>query len=160
MQKWTQELNITKEEVVKTFRLAKLSTKDSKLLTFNYKLINRLINNKANLFKWNIGTDPNCTFCDRNLIDDTHHSFMQCDWAHNKIKQILDNLDPLRTWAKLINNKTEISPEDWAYLAFLCQNQTSCNYEYEGQAIDGCEEDYIADYMQIFFTCEPDEGLI
>ena len=108
LHKWTQELNITKEEVVKTFKLAKLSTKDSKLLTFNYKLINRLINNKANLFKWNIGTDPNCTFCDRNLIDDTYHSFMQCDWTYNKIKQILDDLDPLRTWAKLINHKTWI----------------------------------------------------
>ena len=53
----------------------------------------------------------------------------------------------------------DVSPEDWAYLLFLCQNKTSCTYEYEGQVIDGCEENYIADYMQVFYSCEgEDEG--
>ena len=103
--KWSREMNITIPDITKTFIFAKLSTNDSKLLTFNYKLINRLINNRANLFRWNIVTDPNCTLCEGGQIDNTYHAIMQCKWTFDKIKIILENLDPSRAWAKFIDHK-------------------------------------------------------
>ena len=58
-----------------------------------------------NLCKWNISSDPICTFCDRKQPEDKYHSFIQCKWTYDKIKVILDHLDPKRTWAKQINHK-------------------------------------------------------
>ena len=92
---------MTIPDIMKT----KLSTNDSKLLMFNYKLINRLMNNGVNLFRWNIVTDPNCTLCEGGQIDNTYHAIMQCKWTFDKIKIILENLDPSRAWAKFIDHK-------------------------------------------------------
>ena len=105
LRKWTEEIDITENQVINSFLLAKRSTDDTKLLTFNYKLINRITNNKSNLCKWNISSDPICTFCDRKQPENTYHSLIQCRWTYDKIKIILDHLDPNRTWAKNINHK-------------------------------------------------------
>ena len=45
------------------------------------------------------------------------------------------------------------NPSDWLSLKLTCDNHTSCSYEYLGSAIDECEEDYLADYMQIYYDC-------
>ena len=50
---------------------------------------------------------------------------------------------------------SDVRPDDWVYLLYLCQNQTECAYEYAGSVIDECEEGYVADYMQIFYSCLP-----
>ena len=44
-------------------------------------------------------------------------------------------------------------PSDWVGLKLTCDNRTSCSYEYLGSAIDECEENYLADYMQIYYDC-------
>ena len=52
----------------------------------------------------------------------------------------------------------ENSPPDWLYLLSLCDNQTSCSYEYRGSVIDECEVGYVADYMLITYDCNPGKG--
>ena len=47
----------------------------------------------------------------------------------------------------------EDQPADWAGLKLICDNRTSCSYKYEGLTIDECEENYLADYMQIYYNC-------
>ena len=42
---------------------------------------------------------------------------------------------------------------DWVAMKASCSNKTSCSYEYQGSAIDECEENYLADYMQIYYSC-------
>ena len=44
---------------------------------------------------------------------------------------------------------------DWIALKVTCDNKTSCGYQYLGAAINDCEQDYVADYMRIFYTCLP-----
>ena len=96
-------MNMTIPDKMKTYIFAKLCTNDSKLHTFNYKLINRLINHRVKLFRRNIVTD--CTLCEGGQIDDTYHAIMQCYWTFDKMKIILENLDPYRAWTKFIDHK-------------------------------------------------------
>ena len=49
---------------------------------------------------------------------------------------------------------SENRPGDWAELKLVCSNRTSCQYEYQGSSIDDCEENYLADYMQIYYSCD------
>ena len=49
----------------------------------------------------------------------------------------------------------ENRPEDWLVIKLLCDNQTSCEYEYGGSVISQCQEGYVADYLQIFYDCVP-----
>ena len=88
-----------------SFIFAKRSTKDSRLLNFNFKLINRILNNNYNLHKWDIEEDPLCRLCQANERDDTYHAFLECDFTCNKINEILNNLDPNRSWGGLIDTK-------------------------------------------------------
>ena len=49
----------------------------------------------------------------------------------------------------------ENQPIDWAELQLLCDNQTSCEFQNVGSAIDTCEVGYTSDYMQVFYDCLP-----
>ena len=44
---------------------------------------------------------------------------------------------------------------DWLTLLNQCNGETSCSYEYAGEVINECESGYVADYMQIFYSCPP-----
>ena len=47
------------------------------------------------------------------------------------------------------------SPSEWATLLAKCNGETSCIHQYTGEVINDCELGYIADYMQISFSCAP-----
>ena len=51
-------------------------------------------------------------------------------------------------------------PEVWALLQYTCYNQTSCSYEYKGNVINDCEQGYMADYMEIFYSCLPGKSIV
>ena len=44
-------------------------------------------------------------------------------------------------------------------LQATCDNRTTCDYDYLGSVIDDCEPSYIADFMNIFFSCLPGKYL-
>ena len=44
---------------------------------------------------------------------------------------------------------------EWLELKLRCDNTTSCSFQYNGVVINECETEYVADYMQIFYSCEP-----
>ena len=50
---------------------------------------------------------------------------------------------------------SEQSPTEWAALLAKCNGKTSCSHQYEGVVINDCEAGYVADYMQITYTCPP-----
>ena len=50
---------------------------------------------------------------------------------------------------------SEQSPAEWAALLGKCSGKTSCSHEYTGEVINDCEPGYVADYMQISYTCPP-----
>ena len=49
----------------------------------------------------------------------------------------------------------EERPSDWAALLLLCQNRSSCSYEYLGAGVEDCSDTDAADYMQITYSCLP-----
>ena len=62
--------------------------------------------------------------------------------------------NPLHDCTELVE---ESRPTDWLGIQLLCDNQTSCEFENLGSAIDQCEEGYQSDYMQLFYDCLPDD---
>ena len=106
---WREEdKEFTDNTLYQSFEYAKQSTRDTRLLTFNFKLMHRIINNNSNLTKWNMKSNPCCTFCSDHEIDDTKHALINCTWTYQKLALILDSLDPDRDWGRTVNTKTWI----------------------------------------------------
>ena len=42
---------------------------------------------------------------------------------------------------------------DWLQLTSACNGNQQCSHIYNGAVIDSCRENYIADYMEIFYDC-------
>ena len=72
-----------------------LITNEPALQSFQYKVINRIINCKYNLFKWKITNSPLCTYC--STVDTIDHHLFSCQttqkfwqevtkWTEKKLK--------------------------------------------------------------------------
>ena len=86
-QKWKQSHNVTNEILYNSFSLHRKSCLDTKLLTFQYKLLNNLVANNKNLTKWKI---KNCTKCSNCQEEDTNwHMFIECPNTVNQLKAIM-----------------------------------------------------------------------
>ena len=55
-----------------------MTTRETKLQTFQYKIINRIIPCKKWLFDQNVIPSPYCTLCKDNCIDTILHHFIEC----------------------------------------------------------------------------------
>ena len=106
MTKWNLEIGLTETDFKLSLVCARMSTKDTKLLDFNFKLIHRILNNNYNLNKWSIKESPNCELCSESYIDDTIHALVDCSWTYNKIDAILADIDPNRIFFGGINWKS------------------------------------------------------
>ena len=106
--KWKQENEIEDETFYNSFKHARMSTHETRLYMFQYKLNHRLINNNCNLQKWNIKDSPYCSLCNDNNIDDTYHAMVECRWTFDTLKLILDEIDPNRAWARILDIETWI----------------------------------------------------
>ena len=59
-----------------TFVLPYKVIKETYMQSFQYKVLNRVINCNFNLFKWGIKNSPNCAYCEN--IDTVTHHFFEC----------------------------------------------------------------------------------
>ena len=76
VQKWTETYKIPKEEWSDIFQLPYKICCETKLQTFQFKLINRIIACNYNLKLWNIVNSSDCNYC---LEEDTmEHFFYSC----------------------------------------------------------------------------------
>ena len=64
------------EQVLKSLRIIRNCTTDTKLIAFQFKIVHNIVACKANLFKWEIATTENCDYCQER--DDLMHSLVQC----------------------------------------------------------------------------------
>ena len=55
-------------------------------------MLNRILNVKYNLHKWNIANDPYCELCENNNLDTIMHALVECPWTCDKIEQILNTM--------------------------------------------------------------------
>ena len=58
------------------FERISLITKEPALQTFQYKVINRIVNCRYNLYKWKIIDSPLCTYC--STVDTIEHHLFSC----------------------------------------------------------------------------------
>ena len=86
-QKWKQSHNVTNEILYNSFNLHRKSCLDTKLLTFQYKLLNNLVANNKNLTKWKIKNSPKCSNCQEE--DTNWHMFIECPNTVNQLKAIM-----------------------------------------------------------------------
>ena len=47
----------------------------------------------------------------------------------------------------------EINTEEWQNIKTSCDGETTCNYPYSGQKIEGCALNYTADYLNFVYHC-------
>ena len=52
-------------------------------------------------------------------------------------------------------NVEDNRPGDWLGIEYYCNNQNSCEYQYQGSILHECSEESVADYLQIFYDCSP-----
>ena len=47
----------------------------------------------------------------------------------------------------------ETNTEEWQNIKASCDGQTTCDYSYTGNIVDGCALNYTADYLKVFYHC-------
>ena len=60
------------------FTLSNRVTCESYLQTFQYKVLNRTLNCRYNLYNWKISESPVCTYCNAKQIDTIEHHLILC----------------------------------------------------------------------------------
>ncbi len=60
------------------YSLPNTLTMDTRLQTFQFKIIHRVFACNYNLLVWNKRNDNLCEFCDKNSVDDLFHYFIEC----------------------------------------------------------------------------------
>ena len=59
------------------------------------------------------------------------------------------------TSADCTESLEETAPVDWAVLLAACQNQTFCQFQHPGRALESCTSDIYSDYVIVSYTCQP-----
>ena len=60
----------------KIFKMAHIISNEPYLHSFQYKILNRILNNNYNLYKWKLKDSPICVYCDE--IDTIEHHLFHC----------------------------------------------------------------------------------
>ena len=78
-------------------------------------------------------------------------------YAHIADYNCTDDCCPPSPRDDCVEDMLTSNPQDLLGIKLLCDDQQSCDFEYQGTLINGCMEGYIADYMQMFYNCLPRE---
>jgi hypothetical protein len=91
IKKWESEFPLLKDEEAiwpKIYYNAFLSTRDTQIQSFQYKIIMKILNCNKKLYDWSIRDNPICDYCE--LIDDTSHFLLKCNNAKMFWKSLLN----------------------------------------------------------------------
>ena len=78
---WYEKYNISNEIVLKSMALTRMCTKESLLISFQFKVIHNIINCGANLVKWKLKESSLCKYCENSNtdnIDTIPHALVDC----------------------------------------------------------------------------------
>ena len=70
------------------FRLVYSITTEPYLQTFQYKILNRTLNCKHNMFNWKLTETPLCTDCNSEAVDTLEHHLFLCSQSNQLWKQL------------------------------------------------------------------------
>ena len=97
-------LGINEDKFYKSMELARQSTKEQKLISTHYKIINNVWPSNEKLFKWKIKPDNKCHYCDE--IDTIEHAMCECTHTKRFLYEVLRQVDRNRTFIH------ELTPEN------------------------------------------------
>lgn len=101
--KWEAELNVSYNYFKESITLTKLCTKDSYLKAFQFKLQNKILNCRKNLYKWQIADSPTCVLCNADACDSDIHALVECEWFKTNLNALIREMSPNFDWLKNIN---------------------------------------------------------
>ena len=97
---WMRSFTIPEHDWKFYFKLPFEITCETKLQSFQYKIVNRIFASNAQLFKWKIKPSSHCQHCD--VHDDIMHYFVNCD----KVIYFWDSF--VRWWELIHNHKCQL----------------------------------------------------
>ena len=80
--RWTEVFDIDDNDWPAIFKQPYISSRETKLQSLQYKLINRIVPCKKWLYNQKVVDSPYCPLCNNNTVDDIIHHFIDC--AHLK----------------------------------------------------------------------------
>ena len=89
-EKWKTKLGISKTEWLKSFKLLKLSCKDTKLKWFQFRINHNILTTNRSVSKYNRDQTDLCTFCKKNS-ETIQHLFWHC----SKVNKFWKNLEEI-----------------------------------------------------------------
>ena len=81
--RWSEEFETDKEDWSDIFILPFRTTRETKLQSFQYKVIHRVISCKKWLYNQKVVSSPHCALCTGNCIDTIQHHFIECSGLNN-----------------------------------------------------------------------------
>ena len=88
--RWSDE-GVNNHTFYSSMTLARWCTRETKLLSTQYKIIHHIWPHRKNLARWNIALSDHCNFC--GTKDDTFHAFAECPCSTNWLHNILIEID-------------------------------------------------------------------
>ena len=85
-EKWRIEYHIPNNILYSSYVSHQKSCVDTRLLVFQYKILNDIIANNKNLSKWGIKDTPKCNFCEE--TDTVKHMFWECERSKTTFRTI------------------------------------------------------------------------
>ena len=109
---WQREQNLDDDIFFNSLPRTLQATKETKLIAFQFKIINNIVNNNANLYKWKIKESNLCEFCHENKVDDVVHEFTSCTWTRNIIAAVARELGLLDKFRRITNTEFIFKTQD------------------------------------------------
>ena len=94
MAKWYVNYGVSQEILKQSLLKTRNATRETKLLSFQFKVIHDIVNCKKNLFKWKIESNNICEFCDEAEIDNLVHALVECPMTNRILQELLNHIDP------------------------------------------------------------------
>ena len=91
MQRWFTQ-GVQNDTYINSMIYAKTCTKETKLLSLQFKIINNIWPVRAKLYDWKIVDSRNCIKCGK--IDDVFHAFCQCPETLSFLQDVFNYIDP------------------------------------------------------------------
>ena len=95
LERWENIFDIDSNDWPNIFYSPYVSSRETKLQAFQYKVINRIIACNKWLYNIKIATSPDCLRCDDHSVDDIVHYFIECkqlDGFWNRLEQWWNHL--------------------------------------------------------------------
>ena len=109
---WQENYNITEETFYSSLPRTINATNETQLIAFQFKILHNIVNNNANLKRWNIQESDECTFCTGHNTDDVVHEFAACSWTREKITEIAREIGLSNTFRQITKTEFIFGQED------------------------------------------------